>query len=485
MKRRISLLVVAGLLFLADRATAQATHPSGHDEEAFDVMNLLSHEGLHDIRHETWNAYGQFTWISSWKPPFPAAYTNANGSNHSLFNSGEHSYTVTATLFLGARLWPGGEAYFAPEVISLRPFSGLNGLGGAVQNFELQKTGDMAPQVYRSRAYVQQNFNLGGGPVVKTSDPLQLGAVVDRRRIVLRAGNFTILDFFDRNAFASDLRRQFFNLAFMTYSSYDFASDARGFSWGGTAELYWDDWTLRYGRITPPKTPNALPNELRLDKNYGDQAELEHRHTLFGQEGAVRLLGFWNRGRVGRFDDAITEFQADPTKNAAACGERYNYGSENANAPDLCWARKTNWKVGLGLNLEQHITEDVGVFLRGMFVDGQTEVYAYMPPDRSLAFGALLTGKPWHRPWDAAGAAFGMAWISKSHGDYLRMGGVDGFAGDGALNQAMESVIEAFYSVNFLTAFWLSADVQHITHPAFNADRGPVNVFGGRLHAEF
>ena len=65
------------------------------------------------------------------------------------------------------------------------------------------------------------------------------------------------------------------------------------------------------------------------------------------------------------------------------------------------------------------------------------------------------------------------------------MGGVDGFIGDGKLNQGTEGVFEAFYSANILRAFWLSADFQHIINPAFNRDRGPVEIFGGRFHAEF
>jgi high affinity Mn2+ porin len=31
----------------------------------------------------------------------------------------------------------------------------------------------------------------------------------------------------------------------------------------------------------------------------------------------------------------------------------------------------------------------------------------------------------------------------------------------------------------------LTADYQLITNPAYNADRGPVSIFSGRLHAEF
>ena len=82
---------------------------------------------------------------------------------------------------------------------------------------------------------------------------LKLGTVVDSRRLVLTAGNFTILDVFDRNSVSGDFRQNLVNMAFMTYSSWDFPSDARGYSWGGTAEVYWDDWALRVGRITPPQ----------------------------------------------------------------------------------------------------------------------------------------------------------------------------------------------------------------------------------------
>lgn len=477
--------LVARILFAATAASAQAAPPAGHEDTAFDFMNLLADHGLHDIDHEPWNAYGQFTYISSWKLPFRAAYTNKNGSINSLVPDAERSFTASATLFVGLRLWPGGEAYFAPEVIAERPLSQLRGLGGTIQNFELQKTGSETPQLYRSRTFLRQTIGLGGQRVVKSSDPLQLGTVVDKRRVVVTLGNFTILDVFDRNSVTGDPRQTFFNMAFMTHSSWDFPSDARGYSWGGTAELYWDDWALRIGRITPPQNPNQLQVDFRIDKHYGDQLELEHDHVLFGKPGAVRLLAYRNRVVTGRFDEAIAAIKADPTKNAAACTD-YNYGSGNVTAPDLCWVRRPNVKVGIGINLEQHvIADDIGVFLRGMYSDGRSEVDAFNPADRSLSFGVSGKGSVWRRPFDVAGVAYGVGWISSVHGEYLRMGGIDGFVGDGDLRQAPETVIEAFYSVNLLKALWFSADYQHITNPGFNADRGPVNVLGGRAHAEF
>jgi hypothetical protein len=275
-------------------------------------------------------------------------------------------------------------------------------------------------------------------------------------------------------------------MAFMTHASWDFPSDARGYSWGGTAELFWDDWALRVGWITPPKDPNQLAVDFRIWEFFGSEVELEHDHMLLGQPGAVRVLGYRNRVHTGSFDDAIEAYDADPAKNNAAnCGTLFNYGSGNAEAPDLCYVKKPTTKLGIGVNVEQYVTKDIGVFSRAMYSDGQSEVDAYNPADRDVSVGAVAKGSAWHRPFDVTGVGYGMSWISHAHAEYLAMGGVDGFIGDGHLRQAAEGVIDAFYSVNLLRAIWLSADYQYLWHPGFNADRGPVNIFGGRLHAEF
>lgn len=481
----VAACVVASVTFAASRASAGVTEPGPREDQAFDFMNLLAQKGMHDLEDESWNAYGQSTYIGSYKLPFSAKYTNLNGSNSSLLPSGEYSWTWTVTLWAGFKLWRGAEAYVVPEVVSEVPLSGLKGLGSTIQNFELQKQGSSTPTLYQSRAFLQQTFGLGGKPVVKESDPGVLGGTTDSRRVVLRAGNYSIIDFFDKNSLAGDLRRSFFNMAFVTYAAYDFVADARGYSWGGMAEVYYNDWSWRIGRSAPPLEPNTASLTFQLDKYYGDQAELEHDHKVFGQDGAVRILGFRNRENMGRFDDAVAAFKADPSKTAANCGSLYNYGSTNATAPDLCWVRKPNTKVGIGISIEQHITPDFGLFFRGMYSDGHTEVYAFTSTDRSASLGAVAKGTIWKRPLDVAGMGVGLGWISQEHATYLKMGGVDGFIGDGNINPATESVFEIFYSFNLFSTMWLSADYQHIGNPAFNANRGPVDIFGGRVHAEF
>ena len=482
-------LALCGALLLTSvlgclSAVAQAPFPEPPSDQQPTLMKILTDRGAHDTEHERWNAYGQFTYISSWKPSFRAPYTNLNGSINSLLPIRERSFTGTATLYLGAALWKGAEGYFAPEIISERGFSQLRGLAGSIQNFELQKGGSETPQIYRSRGYLRQTIGLGGEPESASSGPMQLGTSYDKRRLVLAAGNFSILDFFDRNAFNIDPRQGLLSLGFLTYAAYDFAADARGYSWGGVSELYWDDWAVRYGRITPPKNPNVEPIDFRLFKYYGDQIELEHHHMLSGREGSLRLLGYRNHENIGRFRDAIAAFEADPAKNATTC-PGFNYGSQNAGAPDLCWVRKPNVKFGLGIFGQQSITNDIGVFGRAMYSDGKTEVDAYTSTDRSASAGLIVKGSLWSRGSDLAGFGTNLGWISSAHADYLRLGGVDGFIGDGSIRPGIENTLDAFYSVNFHAGLWLTGDYQHIGNPAFNKDRGPVNVFTVRIHGEF
>ena len=236
----------------------------------------------------------------------------------------------------------------------------------------------------------------------------------------------------------------------------------------------------------PPQDPNAQNIDFRFWQYYGDALEIEHDHALFGRRGAIHVLGYRNSVYSGNFADSIAAFESNPAAyNAANCGSLYNFGSGNVTAPDLCFVRKQNVKLGIGIDLEQYVADNFGLFFRAMYSDGKTEVDAFNAADRSLSFGSVAKGSFWHRPFDIAGVGFAMSWISQIHAEYLAMGGVDDFIGDGRLNWAAEGVVDAFYSVNLLRAVWLSADYEYLWNPAYNADRGPVNVFGLRGHAEF
>ena len=65
--------------------------------------------------------------------------------------------------------------------------------------------------------------------------------------------------------------------------------------------------------------------------------------------------------------------------------------------------------------VEQYIANDIGVFSRGMYSDGKTEVDAYTSADRSASVGMLAKGSSWGRPKDVAGVGVNVGWISKVH----------------------------------------------------------------------
>lgn len=412
---------------------------------------------------EDWGAKIQATYLWQKKPGFNAAYSGPN----SLRPDKEISYTFTTTAYLGFRPWQGGELYFNPEVTQGEPFSNLTGLGGFT-NGEVTRVAGPNPKAYRQRLFLRQTWNRGGGEEKVESDINQLAGVVDKNRFVLTAGNFSTLDVFDENAYAKDPRAQFMNWGNMTYAAYDYAADSRGFGWGFAGEWYQGDWVLRFGRMTGPKEPNMLPIDHSIGKHYGDQVEIEHAHELGGQPGKVRVLAWRNRAVLARYRDAI------------------NYGAAHGEVPDIFKVRNgEQTKYGLGVNIEQALSSNLGVFLRAMQADGRTETWAFTEVDQSLAGGLSLKGAAWGRAQDVVGLALMRNGLSKDRREYLEAGGISFFIGDGRLNYRPETIAEAYYSLNVVKDTWITLDTQRIQNPAYNADRGPVYVDSIRLHTEF
>ena len=75
--------------------------------------------------------------------------------------------------------------------------------------------------------------------------------------------------------------------------------------------------------------------------------------------------------------------------------------------------------------------------------------------------------------------------LSAAHSDFLAAGGLGLLIGDGRLNYGHERIFETYYAYALDKSFTLTADYQFIVNPAYNADRGPVHIFSGRLHGEF
>ena len=147
------------------------------------------------------------------------------------------------------------------------------------------------------------------------------------------------------------------------------------------------------------------------------------------------------------------------------------------------WGRH---KYGFGISADQYLTKDFGVFAKVSYNNGKTETWYFTEIDRSLSFGGVIKGSSWNRGDDELGLAFVANGISNAHRDYLAAGGYGFIIGDGKLNYGTEFIAELDYKINaYQGKFWLTPGYQFLLNPAYNKDRGPVNVFSLRAHVEF
>ena len=110
---------------------------------------------------------------------------------------------------------------------------------------------------------------------------------------------------------------------------------------------------------------------------------------------------------------------------------------------------------------------------------------AFTDIDQSLSFGISIKGKAWGRPDDVIGIAAAFNGLSRDHRDFLAAGGLGILIGDGQLNYQQERVLETYYALSVAKGVSLTLDYQLLVNPAYNADRGPISIFAGRLHGEF
>ena len=411
---------------------------------------------------ETWNAHFQSTYVWQAKPAFRSPYEGPN----SLTGAHERSYSFTATAALGLRIAPHTEVYLDPEAAQGVPLSGLVGLSG-FQNGELAKTSGANITAYRARSFLRHTIELGGEPVALESSANQLAGSTIARRVVITAGTISGLDIFDAGSVAHDPRTQFLNWALMTHSAYDYAADARGYTSGIVVEYIDEGWALRAGRLQVPREPNQLALDPRILRHYGDQVELTRDYKVGDQSGTARLLAFRTHAVLARYDDALSLASASGT------------------TPDINQVRTNEHsKWGVGVGVDHKLRDDVSVFGRAMYADGKTETDAFTEADRSLSAGLAVRGSRWSRPDDTFGVAVASSFLSRAHREYLASGGTTFFLGDSALNYRPERVFEAYYSFAVAKGTYASLDVQRISNPGYNADRGPVSVYGVRVHWE-
>lgn len=411
---------------------------------------------------ESWALRGQATFVPQSNLRFRSPFRGAN----SLDPKGQVKETFDFTLYAGVRLWTGAEIWVNLEIDQGFGLSSTLGAAG-FPNGEAYKVGSASPYPKLHRAFIRQTISLGGEMEKVDPDLNQLGGSRSADRLVFTIGKFSVVDVFDTNKYAHDPRTDFLNWALIDTGSFDYAANAWGYTYGAAMEWYQDIWTVRAGLFDL----SLVPNSKILDPNFEQfqtVVELERRHELWGNPGKLKLTGFLSRGRMGRFEDAV--------RLAAATGE----------AADISAVRRYRSRSGVSFNVEQQLAPSLGMFIRGGLASGDVEPYEFSDIDRTLAAGLAITGTSWGRPMDTIGVAGILNDISRQHQTYLNAGGLGILVGDGRLpNPGTERILETYYSLPIHSLARLTFDYQRITNPAYNRDRGPVSVFGGRLRLQF
>ena len=414
------------------------------------------------INHR-FNLHFQTTYIYQYKPSFHSPYEGTS----SLVGKEERQNSITATLYVGAKLWKGAEVYLNPEMAGGSGLSGALGMAGS-SNGETFRVGNSSPTLYSARYFIKQDFAFGNEREWQDDNANQLGGYVSKNYLNLYFGKFSLGDLFDNNEYSNSPRTQFMNWALMNNGAWDYAANVRGYTYSFSMALKLNSISYKLALAALPKEANGE----KLNTNFKDSfalainSEIDKVYSLGGKKGNIRLLVYHNNANMGSYEEAIKMVGLPNIESTRKLG-------------------RTKW--GWGINFDQELNETTGLFGRCGWNDGKNETWAFTEIDRTISLGVSAKPIGLKRKDDNAGLALVVNGISKDHQKYLAKGGSGFMLGDGALNYNVETISEWFYNLkpSAKIPLWLTADYQFVLNPGYNKDRGPVHIFSIRVHTEF
>jgi high affinity Mn2+ porin len=410
---------------------------------------------------ERWGLHGQFTYVEQDDSNFHDPYSGANS-----LQPKHGKETTDLDVWAGAALWSGAEVWINPQLDQGFGLSNTLGVAGFPSG-EAYKVGANAPYLRLQRLFVRDSIEGEGERKAVTPTAMWLGRQQSENRWVITLGKFAVTDVFDNNKYAHDPRVDFMNWTAIDGGAFDYAADAWGFTLGAALERYQGAWTLRLGGFDLSDVPNSVHLEPGFHE-FQILSEIEHRHSLGAHDGKLMLTVFESRGRMGLLDQAVALAQSTDTP------------------VNIASVRQYRGRLGGVFNLEQELTQGLGVFARYSKAAGNVETYEFTDVDRSIQLGASLQGAAWKRGDDTFGLTLIDNGISAERERYLDAGGLGILIGDGKLpHPGPEVICETYYSAALFAHLALSLDYQYVEHPAYNRDRGPVSIVAVRVHAQF
>lgn len=446
------LAVAAALLLLPQVArAASAVSTNG-------IAPALPAPAADSPAQKDWSMYGQLTTVAQWHPAFNAPYSGQNSLNPGS-NSNE---TTDLTLYAGYRLSAQDEIWANPELDQGFGLSDTLGMAGYPSG-EAYKVGANTPYWRLPRLFYRKTIGLGGDRQQIEPAANQFGGTQRAENLVITAGKFSVVDVFDTNSYAHDPRTDFMNWSVVESGAFDYAADAWGYTDGISAEWTRSWWTLRGGFFELSKIPNSTRIDPSLNQ-YEAVTELEERHQFKGYPGKLKFLLFTNRGKMGSYADAV------------------QLARQTNGTPDTALVRRYGSNTGFAINLEQQLTPRLGAFARASSNEGAKEAFEFTEINKSLSAGLSMDGSSWGRSADKLGAAAVVNGLSGAARQYFASGGMGILIGDGRLDYGLEKISEVYYSWSATREIQLSLDYQYVVNPAYNRDRGPVAIYGMRIH---
>jgi high affinity Mn2+ porin len=414
--------------------------------------------------HRFWLS-GQANFIFQTHPPFYAKYSGP----HSLDPNYEKATSRVLTLYTGVRLTNSFEILVNVEEAGGSALSTGFGLAGFT-NLDIVRNPLLSKAPYLARGLIHKVFALSQDKIENDRNSLSLFDELPRRRLEVRFGKFSMVDFFDQNSAGSDTHLQFLNWTVDNNGAYDYAADTRGYTVGGVVEYEDRNWGLRFAEALMPKVANGIDLVWRPWQVHAENWEYELRRGFIPKKaGVLRVLAYTNYANMGIYRDAVDQFEEGLVSKPEITDHPWHITR----------------KYGFGVNIEQNLTPDVVAFARWGWNNGKTESFAYTEDDETILTGIGVFGNRWHRKKDRAGIAFVSNGIAKDHQHYLADGGEGFLLGDGALTYGRETIMETYYTAHVWRGLYIAPGVQHINNPGYNQDRGPVTVPSFRVHVEF
>lgn len=266
-------------------------------------------------------------------------------------------------------------------------------------------------------------------------------------RWTLTLGQLDPTAYFDTNNYANNERFQFFANQFGNNPTIEF---------GGTGNFYGAGFRLTY---SPSEFVDVTLGALDGDGDYSEMfdkpwviAEVDLKPKLAGKEGNYRLYVWQNSLPHYKLDG-----NGDPTFVTIV-------GNPSDNAPSNLIDNKNS---GLGINFDQVLTDNLGIWARIGMQDGDVSQF-----DRHVSAGLQVSGMAFNRPDDVIGIGLAYTMISDAYKD---ASGLDG----------NELYAEAYYNITVKESFQISPDIQYIVNPGGNSDQDPFLVYGVRAGVMF